>query len=96
MSTPPNLMQEMHGVFTPGFPINHRDFFKGRVQQIKRILDTIPSPGRHPIVFGQRGVGKTSLVNILAELLPSFLSVKITCDGSDTFILHSAIGPKTF
>ncbi len=85
MSAPKNLSLEMHEVFTPGSPINHRDFFKGRVQQVRRILDTIPSPGRHPIVFGQRGVGKTSLVNILTQLLPNYLSVKVTCDSSDTF-----------
>lgn len=79
------IRERMHSVFTPGFPINHRDFFKGRLVQIQRILETVPSPGRHPIIFGQRGVGKTSLVNILNDLLPDFFAVKITCDGSDTF-----------
>ena len=72
-------------IFTPGAPVNRRDFFAGRVRQIKRVVDTIPSPGRHPIIFGQRGVGKTSLANILGELLPEILAVKVNCDGSDTF-----------
>jgi energy-coupling factor transporter ATP-binding protein EcfA2 len=85
MPAPPKLKDEMHEVFTPGFPINRRSFFKGRSGQVHRILEAVPSPGRHPIIFGQRGVGKTSIVNILSELLPDFLSVKITCDGSDTF-----------
>ncbi len=79
------LRSEMNQVFTPGYPISHRDFFKGRVRQLARILETVPSPGRHPIVFGQRGVGKTSLVSILVELFPQFLTVKMTCDGADTF-----------
>jgi Cdc6-like AAA superfamily ATPase len=78
-------LPEANKVFTPGSPISHRDFFQGRLDQINRILTAIPSPGRHPIIFGQRGVGKTSLVNILADLLPTVLAVKITCDGSDTF-----------
>jgi hypothetical protein len=81
----PALREAMFQVFTPGFPISHKDFFKGRVQQLGRIMETVPSPGRHPIIFGQRGVGKTSLVNILSEILPDFLAVKITCDGSDSF-----------
>jgi len=72
-------------VFTPGAPIDRRAFFAGRNQQIARVVDTIPSPGRHPIIFGQRGVGKTSLANILGELLPDIYPVKISCDSSDSF-----------
>jgi len=37
------------------------------------------------MVFGQRGVGKTSLANILGELLPDIWTVKINCDSTDTF-----------
>ncbi len=72
-------------VFTPGAPVNKKDFFAGRIRQIQRVVETIPSPGRHPIIFGQRGVGKTSLANILGELLPEIWAVKVNCDGSDTF-----------
>lgn len=85
MTAPTKLNVDMHQVFTPGAPVNHRDLFKGRVSQINRVIQAIPSPGRHPVIFGQRGVGKTSLVNILRDLLPDFFSVKITCDGSDSF-----------
>lgn len=81
MASPSHVTQ----VFTPGAPIDKRDFFAGRTRQIQRVIDTIPSPGRHPIIFGQRGVGKTSLANILGELLPDIFCVKINCDGSDTF-----------
>ena len=72
-------------VFTPGAPIDRRDFFAGRIRQLGRVIETLPSPGRHPIIFGQRGVGKTSLANILRELLPDVWAVKVNCDGSDTF-----------
>jgi len=72
-------------VFTPGAPIDNRDFFAGRIQQLKRVIETIPSPGRHPIIFGQRGVGKTSLANMLGTILPDVWAVKVNCDGSDTF-----------
>lgn len=78
-------MPSVHDVFTPGAPIDKRDFFAGRVKQIQRVVETIPSPGRHPMVFGQRGVGKTSLANILNELLPDIWTVKVNCDSTDTF-----------
>jgi Cdc6-like AAA superfamily ATPase len=83
-------------VFTPGFPIHQKDLFSGRANQLKRTLDTLSAPGRHPVIFGQRGVGKTSLANILGQVLRDFLTVKISCDGSDTFatiwnrVLHTA------
>jgi len=72
-------------IFTPGAPVNRKDFFAGRLRQIERVVETIPSPGRHPIIFGQRGVGKTSLANILSELLPDVWAIKVNCDGADTF-----------
>ena len=72
-------------VFTPGSPVHQRDLFSGRITQLQRVLDTLNAPGRHPVLFGQRGVGKTSLANILGQALQNMLTVKISCDGSDTF-----------
>lgn len=72
-------------VFTPGWPIKSIDLFRGRVPQIRRLLDTIESPGRHPVLFGQRGVGKTSLVNLLELFDEDTPFVRVTCDSSDTF-----------
>jgi hypothetical protein len=79
------IQKSMHEIFTPGSPINDRDLFRGRLGQIQRILEAVPSPGRHPVIFGQRGVGKTSFVNILNAFLPNHLTIKVTCDSSDTF-----------
>jgi energy-coupling factor transporter ATP-binding protein EcfA2 len=83
-------------VFTPGYPVSQKDLFAGRMEQLQRVLDTLNSPGRHPVLFGQRGVGKTSLANVLGEVLQNLLAVKVSCDGSDTFatiwnrVLHTA------
>lgn len=76
---------EANQVFTPGYPVSHKDLFAGRMDQLQRVLDTLSSPGRHPVIFGQRGVGKTSLANVLGQVLRNMLSVKVSCDGSDTF-----------
>ncbi len=72
-------------VFTPGAPISQRDSFAGRPEQLRRLLEVIPAAGRHPIIYGERGVGKTSLANILTELFENIVAVKISCDGGDTF-----------
>jgi len=79
------LVLKANGIFTPGYPVHQRDFFSGRVEQLQRTLESLVAPGRHPIIFGQRGVGKTSLANILGQSLTGVSVVKISCDGGDTF-----------
>lgn len=81
----PNENLSYNDVFTPGAPIDKRELFAGRLVQIRRVVETIPSPGRHPLIFGERGVGKTSLANILSEVLPDIWTVKVNCDSLDTF-----------
>jgi len=72
-------------VFTPGYPVQQKDLFSGRAQQLDRTIESLMAPGRHPVIFGQRGVGKTSLANILGQALQKLICVKVSCDGSDTF-----------
>lgn len=72
-------------VFTPGAPVSSKALFSGRAEQLRRVIEAVPAPGRHPIIYGQRGVGKTSLANIIRDVVENLLVVKISCDGSDTF-----------
>jgi len=82
--------------FRPAAPINRRDLFAGRVQQIADIFSIISQPGQHALVYGERGVGKTSLGMVAAELLraSNVLSAWATCDASDDFasVWHKALG----
>ena len=78
-------LAQANQVFTPGYPVSHQDMFAGRMEQLQRVIETVHAPGRHPVLFGQRGVGKTSLANILGQVFKNMLSVKVSCDGSDTF-----------
>jgi hypothetical protein len=52
-----------HHVFTPGVPPIYPELLVGRSEQLEKLLDLLKSPGIHPIVTGERGIGKTSLVN---------------------------------
>ena len=58
------LRDEMLSLFTPGAPIDEYALFAGRQPQIQKISDTVVSKGRHAVLFGERGVGKTSLASI--------------------------------
>lgn len=61
---------EINQLFTPSTPVTVAELFAGRSAQMVKINDTIAEPGRHAIIFGERGVGKTSLVQIIPYIVP--------------------------
>jgi len=83
------LRLDVTEVFSPGAPINEKELFAGRIDQIATLLDVVYQRGKHAVVFGERGVGKTSLTNIfhLAISGPGHpLVIKINCDPGETFL----------
>lgn len=56
-----DLSMQAGQVFTPGSPVNERDLFSGRIEQIQSVLDAVTQRGYHAVLYGERGVGKTSL-----------------------------------
>jgi len=60
---------EVKDAFSPAAPINEADHFSGRSTEITRLIDAVFERGRHPILFGERGVGKTSLGNTFHKLI---------------------------
>jgi hypothetical protein len=73
--------------FRPAAPIDRRDLFAGRAEQVSELFSIVSQPGQHAIVYGERGVGKTSLGLVAAELLgaANVLCAWATCDASDDF-----------
>lgn len=72
-------------IFQPATPIKTRDFFAGRLVQIGRVADAVSQMGLHVAIYGERGVGKTSLANILSELGLTPATIRVNCDATDTF-----------
>lgn len=72
-------------IFTPGSPVSTDSLFYGRQGQLRRVLDAVPAAGRHPLIFGLRGVGKTSLANVLRYFLPDHTVSRLACVEGDTF-----------
>src|SRR5580692_6398479 len=60
---------KLSGAFTPSAPVNRLDLFSGRKAQLDRVTDVIFQRGQHAVIYGERGVGKTSLANVLADWL---------------------------
>lgn len=75
-------------VFSPSAPVNKFNLFAGRPGQIKKVAQAVNTRGRHAIMYGDRGVGKTSLANILRELFADIHGlrvVKVNCVETDEF-----------
>ncbi|WP_032913147.1 P-loop NTPase fold protein [Leptospira santarosai] len=76
----------LNKVFSPTSPIKKKDFFIGRFDQITEILSSMTERGQHIILYGERGVGKTSLSNITKEIFDKHtVTSKITCSKDSTF-----------
>ncbi len=83
-------------VFTPGAPINEKDLFAGRKDQVLKIIDAVSQRGCHAILYGERGTGKTSLSNMITAFLAkrqAFVVSRTNCDISDTY---SSLWAKAF
>jgi energy-coupling factor transporter ATP-binding protein EcfA2 len=76
-------------VFSPTAPIDEKSLFAGRRSEITAVIRAVNQKGQHAILFGERGVGKTSLANVLSAFLHSptynILSPRVNCDTMDTF-----------
>ena len=73
-------------IYTPSYPIEIIDLFSGRELQFREITSAITQKGRQIIIYGDRGVGKTSFANIVRALFQSQRQVsKVSCNSDDTF-----------
>src|SRR5271169_3021654 len=76
-------------VFNPSAPINKEELFAGRVMEVRLVVDAINQPGQHVVLYGQRGVGKTSLGNMIPSRIYSpdadVLAPQINCMTTDSF-----------
>lgn len=83
--------------FKPATPIQKKDLFAGRKPQIHAVVDAINQDGRHVVLYGERGAGKTSLSNMLFPVLECpgrvVLTPQINCTSQDTF---AAIWKRVF
>lgn len=72
--------------FTPAAPTRNAELFAGRQDQMVRVIDTFHAPGEHATIFGERGVGKTSLASVTAQIatVSGGLGLRVNCTATDT------------
>ncbi|WFF07012.1 ATP-binding protein [Micromonospora sp. WMMD1076] len=77
-------------IFRPSSPVDDRELFRGRRGELARVISAVQELGQHAVIFGDRGVGKTSLAYMAKDSFRSAspdasLAVRIPCSADDNF-----------
>jgi len=86
-------------IYTPSYPIELKELFSGRTAQLRAVFDFLRQKGKHIIVFGDRGVGKTSFANVIKVICESDQPVaKVSCSTEDTFetLFHNVFSKLSY
>ncbi|WP_019601026.1 ATP-binding protein [Teredinibacter turnerae] len=80
------FLEKYEEIFTPSAPMEDRELFFGREQELVDFKRGIRRKGLHPVVIGHRGVGKTSLVKMaLHEWDETHTIIRVTCNARMSF-----------
>lgn len=78
---------KLRDAFTPAQPVTDRRLFAGRIDVLSHLIEVIENRLAHVVVFGERGIGKTSLLHILSDLAheSDYLTIRATCGAGSRF-----------
>ena len=83
---------QLASAFSPSAPIGSIELFAGRMEQIRQSVSAVSQQGQHVILFGERGVGKTSLAGLVHKFWSEYAKdqsgvfpVRYNCDSADTY-----------
>jgi hypothetical protein len=73
--------------FTPTQPVADRSSFAGRMGVLARLISAIESQRSHVVLYGERGIGKTSLLHVLTDVAreSSYIVSYATCGANANF-----------
>ncbi|NLO05639.1 MAG: ATP-binding protein [candidate division WS1 bacterium] len=80
----------IYSVFTPRHPVDRAEYFRGREAQVASCYASMLEVGSHILIYGDRGVGKTSLATVACERATDDANPKpqvcqVNCDAKSTF-----------
>lgn len=81
------FLTDLHKILHPTAPINSVEYLYGRDEFIDGAREALYAHGRHCFIYGDRGVGKSSLAFTLAGMIQSSERdyIRVNCSTSSTF-----------
>ena len=104
------MRMRVRNAFTPSQPIVDGKMFAGRQDLLSHLIGSIEDQRLHLVLYGERGIGKTSLLHVLAEAARDarYIVVYSSCGAASSFqetfaaaaaemplLFHSGFGPTT-
>jgi Cdc6-like AAA superfamily ATPase len=104
------IRAKLRHAFTPSQPVADRRMFAGRESVLKTIIGSIEDQRLHVVLYGERGIGKTSLLHMLTQAAHEarYIVVYSSCGANSTFdetfraaavdiplLFHSGFAPTT-
>jgi uncharacterized protein len=81
----------LNSLVSPALPIQSVEFLQGRGQELDRIEKALFASGRHVFIYGDRGVGKSSLAATAANQLQSADAPYLDVSGAPDATLKSIV-----
>jgi hypothetical protein len=71
----------------PSHPVTDPAMFSGRAELLEKLIRAIESQRLHAVIFGERGIGKTSILHVLATLAQAarYHVVYVSCSADTGF-----------
>lgn len=90
------FVEKLKETVSPALPIRTVELLRGRENELETVRRALLMPGRHAFIYGDRGVGKSSLAHTAANLYQSSDGVPITVSGSSDGTFNSIIANIAF
>jgi Cdc6-like AAA superfamily ATPase len=73
--------------YTPAQPITDRKMYSGRSRVLGSVIQAIEDQRLHAVIYGERGLGKTSTLHVLAQtaLDAQYRVIYLTCSADTNF-----------
>lgn len=83
-------LRTLKNIFRPASPTDDRNLFRGRESQLRSLMVGLAEQGQHILIYGERGVGKTSLGYMAKAIFdteenPYKVSVRMQCADGQSF-----------
>ena len=81
------LRMQLRSAFTPSQPVSQRRMFAGRVELFETMITSIEDQRLHLVIYGERGIGKTSLLHMLAQAAREarYITLYSSCGAASSF-----------
>lgn len=104
------IRTRLRHAFTPSQPVGDTRMFAGRVEVLKSVIRCIEDQRLHVVLYGERGIGKTSLMHMLTQAATEarYIVIYSSCGANSTFdetfravatdiplLFHSGFAPNT-